>query len=435
MNDDALYSIDSEKAVIGCIIIDNSDIKKVREILSHDDFYDKRHKYIFRAIEWLDNNKVEADLLTICDALKKKNLLEQIGGSAYISELTSSAPLSSRVLIYSKIVSDYSSKRKISLMANDISRASSNEFTLDETLEKVRNRISEINNIGGKQNKYQVELMADYIDSSIERYKNFGKMQGISTGFPSIDKLMLGLVGGELIIIAGPTSKGKTTLAMNISNNIALQGYKILFVTLEMTQEELTSRFMYINGGYDTSNFSIVCANIIFQKVEKLSWKDIDGLMDNAKQQLNVDLVIIDHLHYFARGMTNSAEDLGVITQSFKDSAKKHKMPIILISHIRKLLKDEELSGDSLRGSSFIAQDSDIVLLVNRDPETNAMGVMIDKNRNRGKLSDRTKDWNGQSEREINTVYLEFNNTKLKDPLDGLQVALQVFPDAVQYKG
>ena len=428
------YNPEAEKAILGCIIIDGKEIKDVREILTYDDFYETSHKKIFRTMEWLNNNKVEIDLLTLHDAFTKNGLLDDIGGSAYLSELTGFTTTSARAMTYAKIVADYSSKRKITSAANAIAETSSNGSTLDEALAKVKEKISEVNTIGGKQNKYQVASMSEYVEESKKRFEKWGQMQGLSTGFPCIDRLTLGLSEGELIIIAGPTSKGKTLLAMNIANNVARYGGKVLFVTLEMTPEELTSRYMFANGGWDTEDFALVSANTIFQKNDELDWKDIDGLIENAKNKLGVDLVIIDHLHYFTRELQNVAEDLGRITKDFKKNAMRYKLPIILISHIRKLQKDEELSGDSLRGSSYIAQDSDIVLMVNRDAETNAMGIMIDKNRNRGKLSDRTKEWAGRSERELNTAYLDFNNTKLSDPTDVDPRISEVFPGSLQYK-
>lgn len=432
--DNTSYNIEAENAVLGCLIIDGKAIKKVRELISYGDFYDKKNQLVFRTMEWIDNAKIEIDLLTLTDAFKKNKHFDTIGGSAYLSELTNNIPSPTRVLTYAKIIADDSAKRKIKAAANAIAETSSNGSTLDETLAKVKEKISEVNNIGGKQNKYQVSLMADYIEASKERYKHWGEMQGLSTGFPAIDKLTLGLVGGELIVIAGQTSRGKTLLSMNIANNISKLGYKTLFVTLEMTPEELTSRYMFTNGGWETTDFEIAAANTIFQKNDELDWKDIDGLIQNAKEQLDVDLVVIDHLHYFTRELNNVAEDLGRITKEFKKNSIRYNIPIILISHVRKMAKDEELSGESLRGSSLISQDADIVLMVNRDAETNAMGVMIDKNRNRGKLSDRTKNWAGKSERDINTIYLEFNNTKLHDPTDVPDNIQQIFPGAVQYK-
>lgn len=428
------YNPEAESAVLGCLLIDGDKIKKVREILRHEDFYDNNNGYIFRAMEWLDNNSVEIDTLTVADALTKKGLIDIVGGAAHLTELTSDVPTSARIMTYAKLVADESAKRRITLAVQEIAQTSSNGSTLDETLAKVKEKISEVNTIGGKQNKYQVASMLDYIEESKDRYKNWGKMQGLSTGFPSIDRLTLGLAGGELVIVAGPTSRGKTLLSMNIANNVAKKGGRILFVTLEMTHAELTSRYMFANGGWESEDFSTVAANTIFQQNDELDWQDIDGLIQNAKEQLDVDLVIIDHLHYFTRELQNVAEDLGRITKEFKKNAIRYDIPVILISHIRKLAKDEELSGDSLRGSSLIAQDADIVLMVNRDPETNAMGILIDKNRNRGKLSDRTREWNGRTEREINTVFLEFNNTKLRDPDAIDEVVHQVFPGARAYK-
>lgn len=423
-----MHNLDAEEAVLGCIFIDNSKIKKVREILTYEDFYDARYKWVFKAMEVLNDKGTEIDLLTLSDFLRNNGYLDTVGGVSALTELTNKEITSARVLDYAKIVAEDSAKRRIKKAADTIGKTSSGA-TLEETMDIVREQIHEVNKIGGKQNKYQVASMADYVEGSKERYLNWGKLQGLSTGFPSIDDLTLGLVGGELVIIAGPTSRGKTLLAMNIANRIAKKGGRILFVTLEMTHEELTSRYMFANGGWDTNDFNVVAGNTIFQQNDELDWQDIDGLMENAKEQLDVDLVIIDHLHYFTRELQNVAEDLGRITKEFKKNAKRYNIPVILISHIRKLGKDEELSGESLRGSSLIAQDADIVLMVNRDPETNAMGIMIDKNRNRGKLSDRTKFWEGRTERELNTIYLDFNNTKLHDPKPEPEV-IDIFPGA-----
>ena len=760
------YNDEAEAAVLGCILIDNSKLPKVLEILRPEDFYNNHYRYIFVAMESLYEKRVEVDLLTLSDHLRDAGLLDLIGGAAELTQLTSKVPTSVRVLNYAQIVADDAAKRRIKRAADQIGEASANGTSLEDTLKIVKEQIHEVNQIHGKQNKYQVSSMLDHIEEAQDRYKHRNEIQGLSTGFPSIDTLTMGLMEGELIVVAGPTSKGKgsrvseiiptpsgdrrfgdlkigdyvfgsnglptmitgtfplgtvpiyrvwfsdksyldttrehlwvlqrkdrpdmirtseelmsklpskkyhvptakpleyldnsqpidpyilglyiadghssgsnctitksegpvsdyiytlsdkpsrynkhtgytpshsfnvssnlreyinisglygkrskdkfipqewftkthdirlrlirglmdgdgsyvlrrdnkhgtamyhstseqlvddmmrlvtsvgwiarkgvvkhkkgnyfrltlhstnftnpffmsneakkwspldkevkrgvtkveiidsaeamcisvdasdqlyvadtrfhivthnTLLAMSISNNIAKKGGRVLFVTLEMTKAEMTSRYMYVNGGSNTNDFYTVAANTVFQENDELDWKDIDGLIQNAKEQLDVDLVVIDHLHYFARDIKNAAEELGKITMTFKKNAIRHKLPIILISHIRKMQKDEDLSGETLRGSSLIAQDSDIVLLVNRDAETNQMGVLIDKNRNRGKLSDRTPDWAGRSQREIDTIYLDFNNTKLHDPMPAPSLLLEIFPGATvqQYK-
>lgn len=428
-----LHNPEAETSVLGSILIDDSKLGKVREILSSGDFYDQKNQWIFAAMEALNDHGVEIDLVTLHDFLQKKGYSELVGGSPYLAELTNHVPTSARVMNYAKIVADDSAKRRIKSIAEKIGEASGDEKqSLEDTLEIVQDEIHKVNQIGGKQNKFQVSSMLDHVEEAEERYKHRDEIQGLSTGFPSIDKLTMGLVPGELVIVAGPTSRGKTLLSMHIANNVAKEGHRVLFVTLEMAKAELTSRYMYVNGGADTTDFSTVAANTVFQENDELDWKDIDGLIQNAKDALDVDLVIIDHLHYFSRDLKNVAEELGKITMTFKKNAIRHNLPIILISHIRKLGKDEDLSADSLRGSSLIAQDADIVLLVNRDAETNQMGVLIEKNRNRGKLSDRTKEWLGRSQREIDTIYLDFNNTKLHDPTPKPSIIQELFPGAVE---
>lgn len=413
---EALYDANAEQAVLGAILIDGSIIGKIREIVSYKDFYDSNYSLIFRAMEWLNNNNVPIDLVTLSDALGRVGGLERVNGSSGLAELAGGAITPVHAESYARLVAEYSGKRSVGNLAKDISTLSQNKAPLPEIIDAVKDKVEKINQKNNKQSKYEVVPMTDFIDEAENRYRLWGKMQGLSTGFSNIDRLTLGLVGGELIIIAGQTSRGKTLLSMNIANNVAKTGRIVLFVTLEMTHVELTSRYMYLNGG-ESKDFIEVSTNTLFQKNDELGWKDVDGLIRNAKEELGADLVVVDHLHYFTRETEKASEDLGRITKEFKKNAIRHNIPILLVSHVRKLGKDEKLSGESLRGSSYIAQDADIVLLVDRDPANNDMGVMIDKNRNRGKLSDRVKSWGDMTEREINTVYLEFNNTRLKEKL------------------
>lgn len=232
----------------------------------------------------------------------------------------------------------------------------------------------------------ELALLGDYTEAAEERWKNFGKMQGMSTGYPKLDKLTKGLVGGELTIIAGKTSHGKTTLAVNIANKVALQGKTVLFVTLEMTHAEIASRFMQINGGKDSEDYARASSLVTFQSATDLNWRSIDGLMERAKEMINVDLVVIDHLHYFTRELEHVAEDLGRITKELKKNAIRYDVPVVLLSHVRRTAK-QALSAtlDDLRGSSYIAQDSDIVLMVSRvRTAPTCLTVQIEKNRNRG---------------------------------------------------
>lgn len=230
----------------------------------------------------------------------------------------------------------------------------------------------------------ELSLMSDYTDEAKDRVANWGKMQGLSTGYPSLDKMMLGLVGGEMTVVAGKTSMGKTTLAINIANRVALQDVPVLFVTLEMTHAEITSRYMRINGGM-SEKYQKVASTTVFQANDELNWQSIDPLIAKAVDEMRVGLVVIDHLHYFTRDLEHVAEDLGRISKELKKNANRYKIPVILISHVRKTGDHREATMEDLRSSSYIAQDADIVLMVGRSKEMpNYTNVKIEKNRNRG---------------------------------------------------
>jgi replicative DNA helicase len=279
-----------------------------------------------------------------------------------------------------------------------------NNLTDDEKQTILSELIESVGTVETKADKISVVMMLDYTEQARERLASFGKMQGLSSGYPSIDRLTKGFVGGEMVVIAGKTSFGKTTLAMNIANRMGLAGKRILFVSMEMTHVELTSRYMFINGG-ENEDYTTVAANTLFQKNDELDWKSIDGLIEHAKEALNVDIVIIDHLHYFTRELQNVAEDLGRITKEIKKNAIRHDIPVLLISHVRKT--NQSATMEDLRGSSYIAQDADIVLMVGRIPEDESlMIVRIEKNRNRG------------YDYKNDTVELGFDKTKITDPQD-----------------
>lgn len=197
-----------------------------------------------------------------------------------------------------------------------------------------------------------------------------------------------GFAPGELTIVAGETSQGKTLLCCNVAANMIKEKHKVVFVTLEMTKAELLSRFWKILGyktdGEGCEQLVNACKYLRFQQIDRMDWKTIPYLIEQAKDW-GAECVFIDHLHYFARDMHDMANELGIITQEFKQAAIKFNIPIVLVSHTRKIEKGKKHADlNDLRGSSYIAQDADIVLMVWQDkdsPDTITIG--LDKNRNR----------------------------------------------------
>lgn len=239
-------------------------------------------------------------------------------------------------------------------------------------------------------NNTDIVSLVEDTDRAVEVYKNFGKVNGLSTGYRGLNQLTKGLRGGEVIVLSARTSVGKTSLALNVACNVARNGHPVLFLTFEMTHTEIRARYVHITGGLDesgqpTEDYYKVGGLTVLQKDEAVDWRSINGLIKKAKEQINAELVIIDHLHYFSREVRNPNEEIGMITKEFKKASIEYNVPIILIAHSRKTNSSDDVQAEDVRGSSYIVQDADIVLLLNRDKDDpNIVKCTVSKNRNAG---------------------------------------------------
>lgn len=224
-----------------------------------------------------------------------------------------------------------------------------------------------------------LKRLDEYTEGGKKIYKNWGKLRGLSTGYVALDHMLMGLTRGEVTVIAGKTSRGKTTLALNIAKNISLDDHNVLFLSMEMTQEEIAGRLLYMCGG-ETEDYAKASFNIQVQEEPHLHYTNISPTVERALKDFQARLLVIDHLHYFTRGGDQASEEIGQITMEVKRVARVHRIPIILISHVRKT--DKEATMEDLRGSSYIAQDADNVLLIGQNE--GKMMVKIEKNRTKG---------------------------------------------------
>lgn len=239
-----------------------------------------------------------------------------------------------------------------------------------------------------RKKRSQRVAIQDYIEEAKEIQSHVGRVQGLSTGFKGTDELTLGMTPGELIIVSGPPSAGKTQLATHWAYHNAKQGHKVLFVTMEMTKPQLTERFMGASG---TDLGELAHGAIEYQKEDELASVDINYLVLDAVKD-GTELVVIDHLQYFSDDSDeNEARQLGRICKDFKLAAVRYKVPVVLLVHITKLKDGKKPTGNDLRGSSLIRQHADQLILIYRDErpgatndEANTVEITNWKNRLRG---------------------------------------------------
>ncbi len=296
-----------------------------------------------------------------------------------------------------------------------------------------------------RRKRSQRVAIQDYVEEAREIRSRVGTVQGLSTGFKQTDDMTLGMTPGELIVVSGPPSAGKTQLATHWAYDNARKGHKVLFVTMEMTKPQMTERFM---SAANTDLAELEHGAIEYQKEDELASVDINYLVADAVKG-GTELVVIDHLQYFSDDSDeNEARQLGRICKDFKLAAVRYKVPVILIVHITKLKDGKKPTGNDLRGSSLIRQHADQLVLVYRDErpnathdEANTVEVTNWKNRLRGLRSGARKatfyadggrlleqkppgkndnrtplDFSQPREKDDDDEFLSFESVEIEDP-------------------
>ena len=219
-----------------------------------------------------------------------------------------------------------------------------------------------------------------------EEAKNFGLKEGLGSFLWQVDNMTAGFAKGELIVVMGQTNMGKSLVTTNLASQQAMAGHRVVFITLETDAKNLKKRLWQIMGEDDFREVA-KNGNFYIQTHSRIPYTAIKYLVKKAKEELKAEIVYIDHLHYFSRDMVDQANGLGIITQELKVIALENDIPIVLVSHVRKMEDRYARPGtDDARGSSFIAQDADVVLSVWQNPKEYGFEhilIGLEKNRNR----------------------------------------------------
>ena len=414
------HSLEAEQSVLGGLMLDSSRAADVMEILVADDFYRRDHRLIFSAIHGLTNDNIPADVITVQEYLDNCGESEKAGGLVYLDELTRNTPSATNIIAYATIVREHSILRRLLTTVNDIGQTvhQPEGRTPYEVLDNAEQRIYEISDSGAKRGSGFVaakELMKDAIKSIEELFNNNSEITGLSTGFSDLDKLTTGLQKSDLVIVAGRPSMGKTSFAMNLAENAALESNAAVAIfSMEMSGEQLIRRMLTSLGRIDAQrvrtgkltddDWSRLTSAINLLDRTSVHIDDTPGLTPSeirarcrrlaAQHDGKLGLVIIDYLQLMTLGGSseNRATELSTITRALKGLAKEINVPVIALSQLNRSLEqrtDKRPVMSDLRESGSIEQDADLIMFIYRDEvyndETDAKGIaeiIISKQRN-----------------------------------------------------
>ncbi|MFA5746878.1 MAG: replicative DNA helicase [Candidatus Paceibacterota bacterium] len=411
--------IEAEKSLIGSLMIDKNAIFKVADFLRPDDFYSGRHKDIYEIMEDLFSKGEPIDLIAISTKLKEKELLESIGGTAYLTELINTVPTASHVVTYGRIVQKKRILRDLITTGQDITLSGYNENEeSDQLLDQAEKMIFSITQKSLSQSFSPIKSCLKDAFERIDRIsKNQGKLRGVRTGFTELDNMLAGLQKSDLIILAARPSMGKSSLAMDIAKNIAVnEKLPVGIFSLEMSKDQLVDRMIASHANLDlwrlrTGRLSSEGENNDFTRIQyalgALSSAPIyidDASFTNILQmramarRLQSDkglgLLIVDYLQLIdpRNSMASPVQQMAEISRALKGLARELNIPVLALSQLSRAVETRipqipRLAD--LRDSGAIEQDADIVLFIYREdryrPETPRKGIadiIIAKHRN-----------------------------------------------------
>ena len=409
-------NVDAEMSLLGAILIDEEVLADVTEHVKPHDFYDKRHAVIYDAIMRLFEKNKPVDLLTLTDELKRKAEIEEVGGSAYLTELTNYVPTAAHAESYAEIVAQKAVRRRLIKASADISELGFDEqTTTQELLQQAEAELFAVSDQSLKQDLISLEsILTDSFDRLEELHRNKGALRGVRTGYRDLDNMTAGLQRSDLIILAARPAMGKTTLVTNLAYNVAtIAKQPVLFFSLEMSKEQLVDRMLADASGVDSWN--IRTGNLSDDDFSKLSEAmgemaeapiyidDTPGLSvlemrtkaRRAAHEQPLGLIIIDYLQLMqgsGRHDGNRVQEVSEISRGLKLLARELNVPVIALSQLSRTVESRSPQIPQLadlRESGSIEQDADIVMFIYREayynPETereNITDLIIAKHRN-----------------------------------------------------
>lgn len=415
------HSIEAESSVLGGLLLDNAAWDRVGDLLTDQDFYRFEHRMIYSAIGVLINGSKPADVITVFEQLQSQGKAEEVGGLGYLNSLAQYVPSAGNIRRYAEIVRERSILRKLVTASDEISTNAFNPkgrpvaTILDESEQKIFNIGEE--GARTKQGFQSMDtLVVDLLDRVQEMADNPNDVTGVPTGFYDLDRMTAGFQAGDLIVLAARPSMGKTALAINIAEHVALnEGLPVAVFSMEMGAAQLAVRIVGSIGRIDQSHLrtgkltdeewprlteAIEKLRTISLHIDESAGLTSSELRANARrlsrQCGKLGLIVVDYLQLMSGSSSdgeNRATELGEISRGLKMLARELQCPVIALSQLNRSVEqrpDKRPMMSDLRESGAIEQDADIIMFIYRDEyytkdackEPGVAEVIIAKQRN-----------------------------------------------------
>lgn len=414
-------NIEAEVSVLGALMIDKNAITKIADMIRSEDFYKGKHEKIFETVLELYQEQQPIDILSVSSKLKEKKELENIGGRGYLTEIINSVATASNIISHAKLVQKKSVLRRLIEAASDVVELGYEESRpLDEVLDEAQQKLFAVSQRSNREGFSSINKLLESAFVRIdEMHKDSSKFRGLPTGFYDLDNILSGLQKSDLIILAARPSIGKTSFALDLARNAAINSkIPVGIFSLEMSSDQLVDRMLAAQAGVNlwnlrTGNLDSDSEDDDFQKIgdamgvlseapifiDDSATSNIMGMRTMARRlqvEHGLGLLIVDYLQLMeGRGNRNGdsrVQEISEISRGLKNLAKELNVPILALSQLSRAVESRspqipKLSD--LRESGSIEQDADVVLFLYREdrenPETenkNIIDVIISKHRN-----------------------------------------------------
>jgi len=417
------HSVEAEQSVLGGLLLEASALDKIADLITDEDFYRQEHRLIYRQVVRLSEQAKPVDVITVAEALEIAGELDKVGGLPYLGGLAQNVPSAANIRRYGEIVRERSIMRKLAEVGGDIASSAYNPSGRDaaQLLDEAESKVFEIAEAGsrGKQGFISMPPLLSQVVERIETLygrDNPSDVTGTATGFTDLDRMTSGLQAGDLVIVAGRPSMGKTAFSINIAENVAMDSkLPVAIFSMEMGASQLAMRMLGSVGKLNQHDLrtgrlqdddwgrlthalgKLNDAPIHIDESAALSALELRARSRRLHRQNNgLGLIVVDYLQLMSsnagKASENRATEISEISRSLKALAKELHVPVIALSQLNRSLEQRPNKRpvmSDLRESGAIEQDADLILFIYRDevynsdsPDKGKAEIIIGKQRN-----------------------------------------------------